>query len=692
MRAVTVIVRLALAAALLGATGTTAAAQDSDEDGQLQLVLTAISPQVAQPGDTLQIEGYVQNTSDVPLDEVAVDIDVRADPFDGRNQLQAFADGRSGSFLRQLEASAGIHAVAAGESAPFRLTVPVDDLGLPPEDDVYGLRVTATGDSAAADDVYTFLPWFPDADAAQPVQVAWLWPLVDEPVRDEAGVFSDDHLAGSLAPGGRLAELTRAADGRPVTWVVDPDLLETAAAMTDGYRVSDDTGEGDSAAASWLGELSAAAGSEDAEVIALPYADVDVAGLAHSDRTEILAQATDRGVDVAASHLGRTPAAGVAWPAADVADTTTLDALAAAGFTGVILDDAAAPPTPTDYTPTGRTDLDTGTLAGLLADERLAALLAEDSRQPGAGTLIVQRMLAETAYIALERPNRQRAVLVEPPRRWDPDPGTATALLTGYASAPWIEPITATELLAIEAPAGDHGDPVSPEDARLAELPADHLAAVADLGHRVAEFATVLSEPADLVNSYSAALLRALSTAWADGDGGISERGAQYLQSLQRGLGDQIDQLRIISRGTVTLSSNAGTIPVTIANDLDQAVQLSLALTPRVASRLRIDQPPAFAVDAGKTRTVEVQASAVANGLTTVTVQLQTVAGDPLGAATEFNVRATDFGRVGFYIIGGAIVLLFVSAGVRIARRIVAGRRRRPAHAHAETSRQREKV
>lgn len=690
MRAV--IVRLALAAALLGATGTTAAAQDSDEDGQLQLILTAISPQVPQPGDTLQIEGYVQNTSDVPLGDVTVDIQMRTGPMVGRNELQTFADSGTAGSLREVDGAAELRDVQPGESVPLRLTAPIDDLGLD-EQGVYGMRVTASSpDLPASDDVHTFLPWMPDVDEISPVQVAWLWPLVDEPVRDEAGVFTDDHLADSLSPGGRLAELTRAAEGRPVTWVVDPDLLETAAAMTDGYRVGDDPGEGDSAAATWLGELSAAAGGGDAEVIALPYADVDAAGLVHSDRKEVLAQATDRGVEAAASHLVRAPVAGVAWPAAGVADTTTLDALAATGFTGVILADAAAPPTPTIYTPTGRTDLETatGTLSGLLADERLATILAADSRQPGAGPLMAQRVLAETAYIALERPNRQRAILVEPPRRWDPDPGTATALLTGYATAPWIEPITATELSAIEAPAGDHDDPVSPEDARLAELPADHLDAVADLRQRVAEFATVLSEPADLVNSYSTASLRAQSTAWADGDGGVSERGAQYLQFLQRGLGGQIDQLQIISRGTVTLSSNAGTIPVTIANDLDQAVQLSLALIPRVASRLRIDQPPPFVVDAGKTQTVEVQASAVANGLTTVTVQLQTVAGDPLGAATDFNVRATDFGRVGFYIIGGAIVLLFVSAGVRIARRMTAGRRRRPAH--AETSRQREKV
>ena len=61
----------------------------------------------------------------------------------------------------------------------------------------------------------------------------------------EPTLLTDDELATSLAPDGRLGGLVAALAGAPVgspvrdatCLAVDPDLVETAAAMRSGYQV-----------------------------------------------------------------------------------------------------------------------------------------------------------------------------------------------------------------------------------------------------------------------------------------------------------------------------------------------------------------------------------------------------------------------------------------------------------------------
>jgi Family of unknown function (DUF6049) len=166
--------------------------------------------------------------------------------------------------------------------------------------------------------------------------------------------------------------------------------------------------------------------------------------------------------------------------------------------------------------------------------------------------------------------------------------------------------------------------------------------------------------------------LRAESSAWADGKGKAIKAGRRYLDDLEESLDNQQRKVRILSRGTVTLSSNSGTIPVTVANDLDQPVTVRLALRP-TNSRLEIDNPRPFRIDAKSRETVEVRASAVANGIVAVDAVLTNADGDPIGPVSQFKVRATNFGRVGFAIIGGAVTLLIASVVIRLVRR-----RRRP--------------
>ena len=93
-----------------------------------------------------------------------------------------------------------------------------------------------------------------------------------------------------------------------VTWVIDPDLLASVDAMTGSYRVQSGTappspGKNQAVAKQWLAELEKAV--EDKKVVALPFADPDLASLAHHGKnvTGSLSHLQDA-TDVARDHRG----------------------------------------------------------------------------------------------------------------------------------------------------------------------------------------------------------------------------------------------------------------------------------------------------------------------------------------------------------------------------------------------------
>ncbi|MDI5965097.1 DUF6049 family protein [Streptantibioticus silvisoli] len=263
------------------ASGRTTDSGTSDADAYpVRVTLEALSPLWPKGDDTLTVRGQLVNTT--PQRITGARLGVRVDGV----ARAAFDDQ-------------DLDPLGPGEKRSFTLHVPAGDLRLG-NAGIHSFGVALT----TADDVLSGLgstrfPWAPDGVDGDPLDVAVLWPVTDEPHAEAVSlgwgdsaqpVFRDDALAGSFGTAGRLRELVDAADGLPVTWTVDPALLDEARSMAGGYRVAGvrDAGDpqlsrpgaGRAAATSWLGALRTAV--KDQDVVALPYADPDVAALAHS--------------------------------------------------------------------------------------------------------------------------------------------------------------------------------------------------------------------------------------------------------------------------------------------------------------------------------------------------------------------------------------------------------------------------
>ncbi|HMC70563.1 MAG TPA: DUF6049 family protein, partial [Mycobacteriales bacterium] len=430
----------------------------------------------------LTVRGRLRNIGELTESGLTVQLVVSRTKVGTRGEFDGFADDPTGEppldatapTTEQLTLPRPELTPSAGE--PFTISVPVDDLQLPQAWQVYEMTVVVSADTALGHvpegRLRTFLPWAPVglSGTGEPTRVAWVWPLVDRPHRIDGGAWTDDDLAASVANGGRLDGLLAAADAAehqrppppkpkntrharhgkkhqptppakpkavtapvPVTWALDPALIDDVRAMERSYTVHTATGTrsgtGKAAATRWLDELKWDVAT--ADFLGVPYADPDVTAAAHAGLARDVQVASTQGNSLLTHTFGGSPLP-YAWPPDGFADQRTLDTFFAAGETTVVLDSAALPivgaqPSETPSAHAQVTAQATETFQALLADTELNRVV-DDGAQPGAdGPLTVQRVMSELLMIQAERPFDQRSLVITPDRRWDPAASYATA-------------------------------------------------------------------------------------------------------------------------------------------------------------------------------------------------------------------------------------------------------------------------
>lgn len=687
--ALSVLVAVAVTGAATGvateAAATTPTLSGARDAGQpaapVTIALTEITPKAPRPGSTIKISGTVTNTSRSPLSDIQVRLHFSSAPLTTRSQLTEYEEGRTP--LRAFPLSDTTKLVtenlAPKESAQWRIKVRAETLGLGTFG-VYPLAVEALDEGYQQLGLTrTFLPFVPDQSARpRPTQVAWLWPIVDHPRRIADRTFLNDSLTEDFAVDGRLGRLVRAAAeaptprGRsrlPLAYAVDPQLLEDAQLMSKGYRVQGGDGDtrersGSENAARWLDELRSA--TDGASVLSVPYGDPDMASLTHNGLDDHLAFAVSSGERRAEELLDTSVLRGMAWPPGGVLDQDTLDNLVVAGTRTAILHDTAIPPTPAlTYTPDAVATVPSigGPVQVLVADSTISEILARDTRAPGDALLAEQRFLAETALITAERPNQKRTLLVAPPRRWDPHPDFASAVLADTVKVPWLKPVAPHELVSPDARTVSRAPLRYPDSARERELGSSYLDRVQRMNQDVERMTSIVTPRS---SDFHLAMLRTESSAWQT----QRRLGKKLRRAVQDALDRQMSKVEILSRAPRTLASTTGTVPVTIANDLEEhSVTVGLQVTPRNRARLEVGSyTQQVTVGPERKETIQVPMTARATGVTTVQLQLTTPQGEPYGKPVDLTVRATGYGTVALVITGGAFVVLFLAIGVRLVR------------------------
>ena len=231
----------------------------------------------ATPASTIKVSGTITNHTGSPLRGAQVRLLTGTQYFYTRADMDTYAAGGTVGYI--LLQSAGTADALTGTlhsgatmrwSASFTAAqAGYGTFGVFP---LVAQAEYADGVPSGTD--RTFLPYWPGRGYADPLNTAWVWPLIDQPQQGPCPqTLATNQLAASLGTSGRLGTLL--AVGRlwgqedHLTWAVDPALLSDANIMTHAYKVdANSTCVGTSrkpasaAAATWLSSLRADTASQ----------------------------------------------------------------------------------------------------------------------------------------------------------------------------------------------------------------------------------------------------------------------------------------------------------------------------------------------------------------------------------------------------------------------------------------------
>lgn len=490
--------------------------------------------------------------------------------------------------------------------------------------------------------------------------------LTSQPSLLTGSEFLDDHLAQEMAPrdgatsGGRLTELAYAAARAGTVWYIDPALYHAAQVMAAGYTVrqpepagatepaepaeSAETvpGQGAAAAAQWLALVDALPGAlgyrtlwgDPDLVLAGQLGDPTIVTRAATAWDEALAAEDSDVTRLAALPLLVHPAGGridaATWALLpDLGEVTVL----ATSDGSVAAAPALVPTLATSFAPGPGPDIATTTL------QYRQRALAEDYLNAAAGRPSV-RVLTTVADAALS---------------------------AGPVPA-WVHPVALADVTA------GQGAALAQADAPQPVLTGANRDAVAALEQAVLTFADLTGDPAAVVAVANGALTASLSQDWAGPAAALA-----YTAAAEAILDAALGQVQVGLVENIIMTAHDTSFPVSIANNLDHAIQVRLVLASDRPLRLSADYPDVIAVDAGDRVTIPVTPRILDDGDVTVTASLATESGRPFGQSVSRVIEINQSGRLAWIIVIVSGVVL--TAGTVLRVKTVQRSRRRAADA-----------
>lgn len=507
--------------------------------------------------------------------------------------------------------------------------------------------------------------------------------VLDQPIRMRPdGVFLDDALERSLAPGGRLATIVGALEAVPVpvTLVVSPFMLEELRRMAQGYRVQEGgtvrsvaAGEaGATAAAGMLERLRVLARRPGTETVALPFASPSIPALVEAGLGLHLRTQLGRGREVVRGILGVEPSRTVFRPPGSALSASALDVLGVVlgedGQTDALLLDPEVVEAPAGLTlsPPAVAALRTasGDVPAIVPDP----ILEERTESvPDDPALAAMWALGELSALYFEQPSLDRGAAIVFSEDETPRPEFLSTLLRGLQPEPgavWLLPTKATRVLVAETSPED--PPLEQRDiqqsSRSASVAPEVRSEIDRTEDALARLQSVEASP-DLLDQIRRGVLLSESRYLL----GREDLALAFLSAARGSVAAEFAKIRPPDeRSEITLTSQGGVIPLTIRNEADYPVHVRVALkSPRLefvngASREVTLEPP------GKAFVFPVRAQTT--GRFPVRVEVQTPDGDSIAEST-IVVRSTAYNRVALIITIGAAVFLALWWGRRFLPR-----------------------
>jgi len=589
--------------------------------------------------------------------------------------------------------------IAPGDTTSIQMNVDLESIGELDQIDsqVYPVLIQLVSEQTAVASLLTPVIYLVHEPVAPMLSTTWV--DLSAPIAFGAdGTLVDAAFPASIAEGGALRApldaIEAATGGRhphgSLDLVLDPLLITQARDLQDGYRSSDGTDVADTdptaqGAAKFLTRLATATSHPTTlETIAQPYANPVLPAMLNSepDLEAELHSERDAG-QIIVESLGPTPAEGprstpsVARPVDGRLSDDALSWLSAEGSNIVLGNADTVDRTPYQgiYAPSPIVPMPSGTM--VLPDPSTQALFARTDlfSDPVRAAQIV---LGELAVIWKQQPAptepTQRGIVIAPPSTLPPD--LWRPLLTRLTDAPFLDPVTATQLVQKIVPDPSYANPETPLASQDTSLFSPEYAASIDATTRSTEaYASMLPEGDQTPTDLRRRLLLATAAPYlldeSSGQPWISSvqdttRGAFAAVAPGPPPGSNAGNI-----SNITLTSRQGTIPIQMgdpgATPLHVIVQLQSTSFTFAAPGAARGNPQ----DVVLTRPAQVVAFDVVaqgSGQNPIDVVVRAPNGTEI-ARTRITVRSTAVNRIALFVTLGAALGLVALYGRRWVRR-----------------------
>lgn len=722
---------LTIACVLLGGMPCAGAASTATAP-HARLSIDDIDPAVATPDEAVTVSGTIDNPTDHDITPT-VTAQVSPQLLDTVHRLENWTAGHfdaGGSTV----GTQTLATVAPGESAPFAVRIPRKALRYTYQLASLPMTITAGGDGMSTQRVRTTLEWS-TTPAAQPIDTTIVVPLTlpaDPALFGPSGEKRDAAWEATIGPGSRIDELLTVMDGLPVTWLVDPELLDPPApadpnlpetAPSGAVSPSPSTG---TAPPSTAGESpgstqaptspstesptsdsdiptssdeaplptpsTSGGGSSGTDTVTslterllerlrrtadtssvwwLPYDDPDLSALSSTRKGRtMLTRELKRGLP---RQLTDISTAMVAWPAgAPSGKTTKRVASIWRKATGkkatLVLPRRAVSAAATEPDTTRRIK---GTAGVLAYDEALSEMLRPDDGP----VLAAQQFLAHTLAIYQQQPGAARSLTAVVPRDDGTPPPELAAEVRRILSASWVNGTSGRETrLALPTEADATAVKKPAKGHGLPKTPPSPVR-TATLRQVDAERRTLRGLGSILVDADTVIASRSRGL---DVIGSARWRGAaDLMHTVQQANSSAVESMRTkvtVRPSAVNFFTSSGKLTITVVNHLDRPLKdINLSLVPR-KYLLRIQDPvQSIELGASARTTVRFDVKAVGAGQVQVDAVLRTPTGLELGTApgdtTQLKVNVRPTSSWIYWVLGIVAGLVLVVGLIRSVRR-----------------------
>ena len=568
------------------------------------------------------LKGTFTNTSSQSIPKLELVL-VSTPAIGSRGELAGLiADPNSASNLIPSDKSAILRNISPGGTKNWQLTFRGEEVLGVGASGVYGFGVQPDLPVASEATVIT-TPWFFNSDI-KPTNVALVIPLTTL-ITHLANAEVTDRKK-DLAEAKRLNNLVINQDPSKITWLQDPALQPWV-----------DQLEVDSASDAPANLRTALSGLAPTTAM-LPFGHANLGALVRANQQDDLADAINQTRQFSGDRQI------IYAPAEGIADRQTVSLLNQQGIRSIVSNEFLRG----NQRETTAAVVTSASNPVLVHDLAASNCLTSADKDDASFFAAITCIKSEIGMMTAESPQNSRNVLVLTPATWKISNERLSALVSVLSNHSWMQ-LTTLDLIAAAAPTENF---VASQSADSRDFSRALLRQAQNLKVNT-ESVSALYNDQGLASGFTASRVFGYSDLWPS-----NARATEYLTKNISLLNEYLSAVSIQASERITTPEESSEIPVTIVNESDKSVSVSVALTSDAASRFTAEPSGVIVVDSGQRITVPIAITLVGAGVVDVQAQLIAPNGERFWEVENIQISSAAYSQFARTLVWGAFGLL----------------------------------